>query len=142
MNLYLLLHIIAAAYMTGVIWLVQLVHYPAFRYVREQDYTEFQEFHMNWISPVVVPGMMVELLTAGLLLWDGERRTPFLISGILLIIIWASTFLWQTPLHASLSKAYSPESIERLVRSNWLRTIAWSTRLVLLTFLVLKSGNQ
>ncbi len=46
----------------------------------------------------------------------------------LLLIIWLSTAFIQIPCHAKLAVDFSTASHVRLVRSNWLRTVAWSLR--------------
>jgi hypothetical protein len=52
-----------------------------------------------------------------------------------LILIWASTFLLQVPLHGILEQQPDTRSMERLVTTNWTRTILWTLRLVLLGIL-------
>lgn len=43
-------------------------------------------------------------------------------------IIWISTAFVQVPLHARLEGGWDGVAIERLIRSNWLRTIPWTMR--------------
>ena len=50
----LILHLIATSVMVGVIWVIQLVHYPSFHFVELKQYTTFQRFHMARISYVVI----------------------------------------------------------------------------------------
>jgi hypothetical protein len=52
----------------------------------------------------------------------------------LIAFIWASTFLLQVPAHSQLSSGFDETSWRMLVRSNWLRTIAWSARAGLVTY--------
>ena len=44
------LHLVATSIMIGVIWVVQLVHYPSFHYIDRNRYGLFQQFHMRYIS--------------------------------------------------------------------------------------------
>lgn len=46
--------------------------------------------------------------------------------------LWASTFLLQVPCHNRLGQAYHPATHQRLVRTNWIRTLIWTSRLLLL----------
>jgi hypothetical protein len=46
----------------------------------------------------------------------------------LLGVIWASTAWIQVPLHRRLAVAPDPAAVERLVRTNWIRTGAWTLR--------------
>lgn len=60
----LMFHIVSTSIMVGVIWVMQLVHYPSFKYVKESDYIIFQKYHMSNISYIVFPIMFTELITA------------------------------------------------------------------------------
>lgn len=48
----------------------------------------------------------------------------------LVVIIWCSTFALQVPCHNRLAGGFDTRIHRRLVRGNWLRTIAWSLRAV------------
>jgi len=88
---------------------------------------------------VVGPPMLVEAVTAGLLLIDPPRYAKRwqLFAGVTLIaVLWASTALIQVPCHESLSHQFDRAVAERLVASNWLRTVAWTLRSVLMLQLV------
>ncbi len=52
----------------------------------------------------------------------------------LIAFIWASTFLRQVPAHSQLGSGFDEGTWRMLVRSNWLRTIAWSVRAGLVTY--------
>ncbi len=118
--------------MTGVIWFVQLVHYPAYRWVDDESFPRYQKEHMRRTTWVVFPLMMMEL--AGALVWAWEALDDPALrirawTGLVLVgIIWASTALVQVPLHERLAKGRSPGAIESLIRSNWVRTVAWTLR--------------
>jgi DMSO reductase anchor subunit len=130
------LHIVLTAMMTGVIWVIQLVHYPSFQYVESSVYTKFQKFHMRSITYIVMPLMIGELLTAFLLLAYQTSMLYFLnLAGV--VLIWLSTAVLSVPCHAKLEKAYSFEQAHKLVKTNWPRTILWSARLILLMSLSL-----
>ena len=76
--------------------------------------------------------------TALLLLWIRPSSVPFapgLIGLILLAVVWLSTYLWQVPLHRQLAVEYQVDLIRRLVRSNWLRTFAWTSRGMIVVWL-------
>ena len=47
---------------------------------------------------------------------------------VLLLVIWISTAIIQMPLHDQLLKQSNPTAQQRLVNSNWIRTVAWSLR--------------
>lgn len=92
--------------------------------------------------------MLLEALTAVLLLYytPAFKNAPILLSiGIvLLLVIWASTAVLQVPCHEILSKGFNLEAINRLTSTNWVRTVGWSLRGLLLAYLLwqcLKSTN-
>jgi hypothetical protein len=87
--------------------------------------------------------MLIELGTGALLFWtEAEvfRRPLFVAALILLAVIWLSTFLVQVPLHNALVGGFDPQVHASLVRSNWIRTLAWSVRGLLL-FAILWAGS-
>jgi len=123
--------------MTGIIWLVQLVQYPSFANVDAGSFEAFHAHHSAGISVLVAPLMIVEALSAFAFLWVPLRvQSPWQIwLGIgLILIIWASTFLLQMPAHNRLSFGFDEDSWRLLVRSNWLRTLAWSARAALVSY--------
>lgn len=112
----------------GLIWTIQLVHYPLFKLVGDETQKAYQKAHMNRITWIVGPLMLAEL-TAAALLWVGDPTGLWEIAGLVLVgIIWASTALIQVPCHGRLVEGFDPLAHRRLVRSNWIRTIAWTLR--------------
>ena len=76
-NFVLLGHLIFTSIMTGVIWVIQIVHYPSFHFIEKELYTVFQKFHMNKISIIVIPIMLAELITGMMLFLDKSPKSPF-----------------------------------------------------------------
>jgi hypothetical protein len=130
-NLVFLLHIGATLYLVGVIWIVQILHYPLLAGVGAEGYPAYHNLHTSRITTVVAPAMIAELLTAiyfAVVMFDKIDRTYFLFGLILVLIIWASTFFVQVPLHEKLAVAFDAKVQQRLVLTNWVRTIAWTLR--------------
>ena len=124
--------------LTGIIWLVQIVHYPLFKFVGNQNYKEFHQSHMNWISFVVAPTMIIEALTAGLIIFypPNSAQNWQLWTGLVLVaVVWASTFFLQVPLHEKLANGFDQGTHNALVNTNWIRTIAWTLRAALILWL-------
>jgi len=125
----------ATLFMTGVIWIVQTVHYPLFARVGVDAFREYAQGHQRRISPVVGIAMPVEAVTAVLLLRftpPGVDRSLLVVGAILLLLIWLTTALLQVPAHRRLSTGYDSRTVSRLVTTNWLRTSLWSVRSVLI----------
>ncbi len=117
--------------LTGLIWLVQLVHYPGFASVDSAEFGSFHSMHSTRITWIVAPLMVVELLASVAWFFEDPRRVTAFIGLALVAIIWASTAFLQVPVHNQLSNGLSASLIDRLVRTNWIRTVAWSARSVL-----------
>ena len=118
-------------YMTGLIWMVQVVHYPLFAKVGTEQYVPYQTSHQTLTTIVVGPPMLIELLTAALLLWLRPVAVPLwlvVVGLILLILIWISTACIQVPCHEKLTRGFDANVHARLVISNWIRTIGWTAR--------------
>lgn len=136
-KILLILQIAATLFMTGVIWLTQLVQYPQFGDFRGEGFTKYHDAYRLWITPVVAPPMIVELVTAILLLFYKSANIDSKLIGfglILIIIIWASTFFLQVPLHEKLACGFDENAHALLVQTNWIRTVAWSLRAVLVSY--------
>jgi hypothetical protein len=125
----------AAWFLTGLIWTIQVVHYPLFGLVGER-FCDYEERHMRRIGYVVGPAMLVELAGAILLVWARpvyvSPATAIASLGIV-AVIWISTATVQAPCHRLLSHGFDAAIERRLTLSNWIRTIAWTVRAVLLT---------
>ena len=117
--------------MIGLIWFVQIVHYPLFGYVGSKEFETFHEHHKTLITPVVGFVMIVELVTTGILIFQIPVGMPnwTVIVGIILIgVIWISTLFLQIPYHNKLSSKFDKNVLMMLVNTNWIRTICWSLR--------------
>ena len=124
--------------MTGLIWTIQSLHYPTFLYVPENQFQKFHAFHSKTITFIVLPMMVFELVTAVRLVfyYPGSRALWMNVTG--LGLIWLCTFFISVPLHYLLVKNKSEKVIERLVLTNWIRTLLWSIRLCLLMYIFIK----
>lgn len=121
-------HAAATWALVGLIWTVQLVHYPLFAQVGANTFRSYHARHTRQITWIVAPLMAVELITAALLVVRGAREPWLLASFAPLAFNWISTWRVQIPLHDRLSAGFDAEAHRRLVGSNWWRTAAWSFR--------------
>ena len=126
-----LFHVLSTLAMGGVIWFVQIVHYPLFDAVGVEQFSDYEQRHVHRTGMVVAPLMLLELFTAcGLLVRPpSDASIPVVWVGLtLLAIIWISTFAVQVPLHTSLEGGFDLEKQQNLVRTNWWRTWLWTAR--------------
>ena len=135
----LLANVASTLMLVGLIWFVQLVHYPQFAQVGPEHFVEYEATHVRATTLVVALPMLVEALTAAVLAW--RPPSPDLAvacwAGLALVIgIWSSTASLQVPRHNELAKQFDPVAHRRLVLSNWLRTVGWSMRGALVLFML------
>ena len=83
---------------------------------------------MRRITWVVAPLMLVELATAILLVVLAPLDVLAIIGLALVILIWTSTTCIQIPCHHRLASGFDPKAHAWLMKSNWIRTIAWTAR--------------
>lgn len=128
--------------MTGLIWFVQLVHYPLMSQVGAGGYRQYQLGHQNLTSLAVGPAMIAELLSAVALVVI-DSKDPWRWAGLAAVgALWASTALLQMPLHATLADGFNREVHARLVSTNWLRTVLWSARSALVLWLIVRAWQS
>ena len=135
----LLANLAASGMMIGLVWVVQMVHYPLFAAVGPEAWPAYAKGHGRWISVLVLPWMTVELVTAvALVRYRPDAITaPEAWLGLALVgVLWASTWLLQGPLFSSLAAQWDPSVHRRLVLTNWIRTFAWTARGVLLLVVI------
>ncbi len=123
-----LMHAFATWSLVGLIWVVQLVIYPQFGAAGRAGFAAYHAGYTRRIAWIVGPLMLAEAATAGMMFWQGERAAWFLVSLGLLAINWLSTALVQVPLHGKLEQGFAEDAWRALVRTNWVRTVAWTAR--------------
>ena len=127
----LILHAAATWYLVGLVWVIQRIHYPSMRLVDLGRFPEFERQHCRRMGPLVAPAMIAEGGAACTLLGlsDGGINAGLAWAGVaLLLVVWGSTFWVQVPLHDRLQTGFDLATIDRLVKTNWIRTVAWSLR--------------
>lgn len=141
LSLLVILHAVATFFMCGLIWFVQVVHYPLFGRVNKEQFVTYEQANMRRTGWIVMPPMLVEFLTGAILIW---KRPEFVPQGLawlgflLLAIIWLSTAVWQAPRHRLLLSGFDEQIHHSLVTTNWVRTIGWTSRGILMVYFLLK----
>ena len=146
MRLVAIVHAGATWFMVGLIWFVQLVHYPLFARAQGAGdphpgpdgagrFSAFALEHQKRTTWVVMPVMLVELVAATTLAWHAWFEAPpsgtKALTGLglaLLALVWLSTFLVQVPAHGRLGRGWDARTHRRLVATNWARTLVWTGR--------------
>jgi hypothetical protein len=113
--------------MTGVIWFVQVVHYPLFSRVGQPGFSEYAREHVRRTGRVVAGPMLAELASAVAVAWVVGGPLAWL--GLALVgVIWTSTWIWQVPAHRRLEAGFDAAAHVRLTRTNRVRAAAWTAR--------------
>ena len=137
----LLANAVSTLFLVGLIWMVQVVHYPLFDDVGEQGYVSYQKRHQNNITWIVGPMMLIELVTAIALIWypiAGVDKSLVYTGISLVVLIWLSTAFLQVPCHEKLVKGFDLAAYKWLVNSNWIRTLAWTARGGIVTWMLVR----
>ena len=116
-------NLIATLLMTGVIWFVQIVHYPFFAFYRDEAFSR----HAHRTAYVVTAFLLLIYRPTNPLFWAG---------ALLVGLIWFSTNFLQIPRHAQLEAGFDQSAPRGLVKSNWLRTGAWTARSALMVWAI------
>lgn len=129
MNLLVVLNAASALVMTGVIWFVQVVHYPLLAIVPVENARTVAGEHQSRTAWVVGAPMGIEGVTTLWLMFDRP-------AGVSLVLAWAGgacvavallcTVLLSVPRHARMAENPDARVGRELVLTNWPRTVAWS----------------
>ncbi len=130
-DVVLVLNTAASWTMVGVIWFVQVVHYPLLSVVPVESAKSVAVEHQRRTGWVVMIPMTVEGVTTLLLLGmvpDGVAWFVPWLAGLPLAVALLATVLLSVPRHARM--AANPDAVvgRELVTTNWVRTIAWTLR--------------
>jgi hypothetical protein len=108
------------------IWMIQLIVYPSFVRFTEKDLMGWHSSYSERITIIVLPLMVSQL---GLIMWQIVTVQSFysLASALLVSVVWAFTFFQAVPLHNKIQNGVDvKQSVQRLVKANWNRTIIWT----------------
>lgn len=138
--LVVIIHLVCCSFMTGVIWLIQLLHYPMFSYVEKSEFSDFHKKHSQLITWIVGPMMLAELLTGIYASTHYCHETLIQLNIGMLAIIWLSTAFLSVPHHNRLAQNKDLATIDKLVMSNWPRTLLWSVRTLIIVYWIYSAG--
>lgn len=135
----LLAQLVSTAVLTGIIWTVQLVHYPLMARVGPNEQVAYAQAHAPRMAGVVMLPWTVQGASIGWLLIARPEiiPTPALagaaIAAATTVLV---TVVASVPAHDRLRVAPDALAHRRLVRTNWLRTFAWSIHLALAVWML------
>lgn len=127
----LIAQVLASVGMFGVIWTIQLVHYPLMAHIPATAFVAYERRHTKAIALIVGPLMAVEGLCVLVVFFARPSGIPFwlsLIGGIAEAVAIGTTAFVSAPLHGRLENGFDTALLSRLILTNWIRTIAWTAR--------------
>lgn len=138
-NLPLLLCLFSTLYNVGVIWFLQLNHYPLYAKVGCGEFRDYMTTHNRRILlPIVLPSI-IALAASLLLLWQRPFGVPIWgVSAIIFfnLVILLSTISVQGKAHNALARdGYSESLVQKIIHTNWIRTAAWTINGLLLIWM-------
>ena len=126
--------------MVGVIWFVQVVHYPLLSVVPVDSAAMVAREHQRRTGWVVMIPMTLEGVTTLALLALVPQGVAWFVpwlAGIPLAVALGGTVLLSVPRHARMAENPDATVGQELVSTNWVRTIAWTVRGVIVGGMVL-----
>ena len=113
------------------IWLVQIIIYPGMVRIPSNDFVNYHAWYVTRITMIVLPLMICEIVIAIAWFFLHDNLVYPIVTNCLVILVWWSTFTFQVPIHKRLQSGKDKSKIRRLVATNWIRTIAWSLKAVI-----------
>lgn len=137
------LHLTAVAALTGLVWAVQLLVYPAFLVVGPTPaWPEHHARHSARIAAVLLVPWAVQGATLAWLLLRPPPGVPswlVVLAAALGLGTVVHTVAVAVPLHRRLGSGFSRPVAERLVRTNRWRTALWTAGLVCAVAMALRA---
>jgi hypothetical protein len=130
-DLVLLINLLSTWTMVGVIWFVQVVHYPLLSVVPVESAASVAVEHQRRTGWVVGAPMALEgVTTLALLVMVPEGVAWFVpwLAGIPLAVALGATIFLSVPRHERMAREPDAQVGKELVSTNWVRTIAWTVR--------------
>jgi hypothetical protein len=117
--------------MCVVLWLVQLVIYPSFLRVEASQLMAWHKAYTFRVSFIIMPLLLAQLALATWTAITGASIREW-VALTLVLVCWALTFFVSVPLHRKIDEGdASIETRQKLIHTNWPRTILWSLVFIL-----------
>lgn len=127
---------VATVWLAGMIWTIQVVHYPLFALVGTDGFAGYATAHSSRISFLLLGPWAVQGVTTA---WVLLQRP----SGVPTWMVWGAavaaattvlvTVLVSVPQHDLLGDGFDAAAHATLVSTNWWRTAAWTAHGALAT---------
>ncbi|MBR9977472.1 MAG: hypothetical protein KFH87_05240 [Bacteroidetes bacterium] len=139
---FFLLQVFCTFALTGIIWFMQIVHYPLMRKVGKGRFVVYARAHLMLATFIIAPLMLLEATAVfyGLISqthWIADEASR--LGAVLLLIIWIITFALHLPQQRKLEREFEARAYRRMLFGNWVRCYGWSFRSIILVFSMLQA---
>lgn len=120
--------VVSTLWLAGMIWTIQVVHYPLFDLVGG-DFVAYESAHSTRISLLLLGPWAVQGVTTAWVLLARPAGVPswmVFTAAVLAAATVLVTVLVSVPQHDVLRDGFDVAAHTTLVRTNWLRTAAWT----------------
>lgn len=136
-------HLVSSFTLVGLIWTVQVVHYPLMALVGREGFSAYEAAHAPRMAAVVLlPWTVQGVTTAWLLVAPpaGVHTVLILSAATAALVPVVVTVFASMPAHSRLAGGFDAGVHARLVATNWIRTVAWTAHAVLAVAMFVTAG--
>lgn len=132
---------VSTLWLAGMVWTVQVVHYPLFALVGSDGFADYQAAHSVRISWLLLGPWTVQGVTTAWVLLARPLGVPWWMvlgaAGLAAVTV-GVTVLVSVPQHEILGGGFDVTAHATLVRTNWWRTAAWTGHAVLALWMLVR----
>jgi hypothetical protein len=136
------IYLFLAVFNAGNMVTLQIQHYGIYPAVGKENFRNYIQANNNAAKvPSIIPALLLLLVNFGMIFIRPAFISFFSISLFLLLNIIAllSTFIWQRKLQSEMAlTGYDDLKINKLISTNWIRTIVFLIQAILAVILTIK----
>lgn len=115
------------------IWMVQLLIYPSFKYFNSDGLGKWHKIYAGNMTVIVAPMMFAQIyMVYHFWTYYPDMVAPNIIYTIIVALTWITTFIFFIPMHAAIDKDPTDLALlKKLTNYNWMRVVLWTAAVVL-----------
>ena len=122
----LLLNVAAVLFMSGNIWVRQIVYYPLYAFVGVEAFPAYQQENARRVERIIQPSHAAMALSSLLLVFVRPAAVPLALAalGVALQVVAAAATVYEVPRQLRLARGFDSHTHRQLLAGNWARTVA------------------
>ncbi len=122
----LLVNVAAVLFMSGSVWVRQVVYYPLYAFVGVEAFPAYQRENGRRVERIVQPSHAAMALSSLLLLFVRPPAVPLPLAalGVGLQVVAAAATAYEVPRQLRLGRGFDSHVHRELLMGNWARTLA------------------